>query len=56
MNKEQATCTSPDAPDVPPQDAFKGMLGGTFDCLAPDYETYQRDSPEAAANAKFETC
>ena len=23
-----------------PKEAFKAALGGTFDCLAPDWETY----------------
>ena len=51
LNSTQATCTSPEALAVPPHEAFKGLLGGTFDCLAPDFETYYRDNP-AAANAK----
>ena len=49
LNSVQAACSSPDAPEVPPQDAFKGMLGGTFDCLAPDFETYLRNAPPAQA-------
>jgi len=51
LNSAQATCPSPNALAVPAQEAFKGLLGGTFDCLAPDYETYMRDNP-SASNAK----
>jgi len=47
LNSAQAACSSPDAPDVPAQEAFKGMLGGTFDCLASDFETYLRDNQAA---------
>jgi len=54
LNAEQAKCPSPNAPAVPPHMAFKGMLGGTFDCLAPDYETYQRDNP--TSGDACETC
>ncbi len=42
LNSTQANCESPQAPEVPPQEVFKGMLGGTFDCLAPDFETFLR--------------
>jgi hypothetical protein len=47
LNSTQASCSSPDAPEVPPQEVFKGLLGGTFDCLAPDFETYMRNNPPA---------
>ena len=47
LNSTQAACSSPDAPAVPPHEVFKGLLGGTFDCLAPDYETYQQKDPPA---------
>lgn len=33
----RATCTSPEAPLVPPTEKFSASLGGTFDCLAPDW-------------------
>ena len=47
LNSAQAACSSPDAPEVPPVEVFRGMLGGTFDCLAPDFETYLRREPSA---------
>ncbi len=34
LNSTQASCSSPNAPEVPAHESFKGMLGGTFDCLA----------------------
>ncbi len=40
LNSTQAKCSSPDAPEAPPQEVFKGMLGGCFDCLASDFSTY----------------
>jgi hypothetical protein len=40
LNKSQAECDHPEAPLVQAQDVFKGLIGGTFDCLAPDFETY----------------
>ena len=43
LNNTQATCFSPDAPEVPKKDVFMGLIGGTFDCLAPDYETYMQE-------------
>lgn len=33
-----ATCTHQDAPGVRPDEYFRGMFGGTFDCLAPDFD------------------
>lgn len=36
LHSHQAECTHPDAPPVPPDERFKGFLGGTFDCLAPE--------------------
>lgn len=36
LNKTQAQCTDPSAPKAPSDAAFKAMLGGTFDCLAPE--------------------
>jgi len=50
LNSTQAACSSPDAPAVPPQEAFRGMLGGTFDCLAPDFETCRLRTPSAQAS------
>ena len=47
LNSAQAACSSPNAPTVPAHEVFKGLLGGTFDCLAPDYETYQQKNPPA---------
>lgn len=32
----QAECSHEDAPQVSPDERFKGLLGGTFDCLAPE--------------------
>jgi hypothetical protein len=43
VNHIQATCSSPDAPEVPPHEAFLGQIGGTFNCLAPDFETYMQN-------------
>lgn len=30
----RARCEHPDAPLASPEERFKGLLGGTFDCLA----------------------
>ena len=38
LTAEQASCPSPDAPEVPKVDGFKCKMGGTLDCLAPDYD------------------
>ena len=43
LSGEQAECSSPDAPEVSRGDAFKCKMGGTLDCLAPDYETWQQE-------------
>lgn len=40
LGSVQASCSCLEAPQVPPQEVFKGLMGGTFDCLSPDYETY----------------
>lgn len=45
LTEEQADCPSPDAPEVSKVDAFKGKLGGTFDCLSSDYETWEEGCP-----------
>ncbi|MDR2695299.1 MAG: hypothetical protein LBC79_02845 [Deltaproteobacteria bacterium] len=49
LNSAQAECASPDAPAASPQEIFRGMLGGTFDCLAPDYATYHRNAASAGS-------
>ena len=41
LSLEQATCESPNAPEVPNAVYFKARMGGSLDCLAPDYETWQ---------------
>ena len=58
LNSTQAACPSPDAPSVPPKKAFMGLLGGTFDCLAPDFETYRRTARDnqTDGNTKCEPC
>jgi len=42
LTRAQAECESRNAPDAPPKEAFKAALGGTFDCLSPDFETYNQ--------------
>lgn len=32
----RARCESPKAPECNPQEQFKSMFGGTYDCLAPE--------------------
>ncbi|MBG0775216.1 MAG: hypothetical protein H0S85_02115 [Desulfovibrionaceae bacterium] len=44
LSAVQAACDHPDAPAVPPREAMRARFGGTIDCLAPDWETYMRDS------------
>ncbi|MDR0827000.1 MAG: hypothetical protein LBN33_03855 [Desulfovibrio sp.] len=39
---DMALCSSEEALEVPALDAFKGKLGGTFNCLSPDYETFKQ--------------
>lgn len=41
LTVEQAECSSSLAPEVSKVDLFKSKLGGTFDCLSPDYETFE---------------
>lgn len=36
LSKLEAWCEHPDAPLASAQESFKSMLGGTFDCLAPN--------------------
>ncbi len=49
----RAVCTSLEAPDVPPVEKFRTAMGGTFDCLAPDFETWEAEKKarEGAADA-----
>ena len=39
METLRATCTSLEAPVVQPAEKFRSGMGGSFDCLAPDYST-----------------
>ena len=36
----RATCSAEGAPLVEPAEKFKASMGGTFDCLAPDFDTH----------------
>lgn len=36
----RATCPAVGAPLVEPAEKFKASMGGTFDCLSPDFATY----------------
>lgn len=49
LTMEQATCASPEAPEVPRSEVFKSKLGGTFDCLSPDYETWEKEHGRCTA-------
>jgi len=40
LDSYRALCTGDDAPAAPPAEAFKAKIGGGFDCLAPDFETW----------------
>ena len=40
LDMHRAACTGKDAPEATPSETFKSRLGGTIDCLAPDYETW----------------
>ena len=44
MSLGQAECPDAAAPQVPPQEKFRAMVGGTLDCLAPDYDTHFKTS------------
>ncbi len=48
LDSHRASCGSPDAPDIPPAEKFRAMMGGAIDCLAPDFETWERDRKDAA--------
>lgn len=43
LHADRATCMSENAPSVPPADAFRSKLGGCIDCLAPDYDTWDKE-------------
>jgi len=47
LDRVRAECPSPDAPLVPPSEAFKAGFGGRLDCLAPDWETHFAEPPPA---------
>ena len=49
LDAHRATCTDPAAPEAPPTEKFKSMMGGTFDCLAPDFETWEQEQKDATA-------
>lgn len=48
----QAECDSPAAPNPTAQEKFKSMLGGAFDCLAMDFESYAQEHPEFGIGAE----
>ena len=50
MSALRATCTGEGAPEVSPVEKFKGSVGGVFDCLAPDFETWERDNKGKATS------
>lgn len=39
LSQSRANCEHPDAPSPSPEERFKGLLGGCYDCLAPEAET-----------------
>lgn len=43
LDAYRAACTGEGAPEATPAEAFKSKMGGGVDCLAPDYETWERD-------------
>lgn len=43
LNLYRATCKSDKAPDASHAEEFKSKFGGTIDCLAPDFETWEKD-------------
>ena len=40
----RAVCSDPGAPMASPKEKFAASMGGTFDCLAPDYDTWDQGS------------
>lgn len=37
---QMARCDAPEAPTIPSKELFRARMGGTIDCLAPDWETH----------------
>lgn len=56
LAKDDAACTDPRAPQVPAKEAFKGMMGARFDCLAADWETYADKHPDVNKPQEGEDC
>jgi len=42
LDTYRALCTGADAPAASPAEAFKAKMGGGFDCLAPDYDSWEK--------------
>ena len=40
LSLQQARCDNPAAPEIPATELFRARLGGTVNCLAPDWETH----------------
>jgi hypothetical protein len=49
LDAYRATCTHADAPEASPAESFKSKMGGTIDCLAPDYETWDKEQQASEA-------
>lgn len=49
LTKVQAQCDHPDAPLAQPGEKFKAAMGGYFNCLATDYESYCKTSGRCAS-------
>ena len=43
LDMYRALCTGAGAPEASPVETFKAKMGGTFDCLASDFETWEND-------------
>jgi hypothetical protein len=43
LDTYRALCTGADAPSASPSEAFKAKMGGGFDCLAPDFDSWETD-------------
>lgn len=52
LDMHRAACTSGEAPEATPSEMFKSRLGGTFDCLAPDYDVWNKDGKDAKPDGK----
>lgn len=46
LDMYRATCLGDGAPEATPAEAFKSKMGGTVNCLAPDYETWQYEQEQ----------